>query len=277
MLEHNVELLTQAVLHASKQRFGASSEKTPKVDGQCSLLGETCDEIPDETKIVHIKEHKRPVRKKGDREKLIKALPHEIVECVLNDEEALCKICRSDLKVIGKKKVRSEMEYIPPKLIIKDYFQYVYKCVKCGGNDINPYDSIYCAPIPAPVLTHSVASPSIIAWIMYQKYMMSMPLYRQEKDFKRMGAELKRDMMANWIIRSSEYWLKPLYELMHKQLLKCGIIMSDETTWQVNKEASKKASSESYIWIHRTGNCEGPPIILYQYTRSRSGDHAKAF
>ena len=277
MLEHNVELLTQAVLHASKQRFGASSEKTPKIEGQCSLLDEIVDEIPDETKIISIKEHKRPVRKKGDREKLIKALPHEVVECVLNAEEALCTICGSDLKVIGKKKVRSEMEYIPPKLIIKDYFQYVYKCVECGRNDINPYDSIYCAPVPAPVLTHSVASPSIIAWIMYQKYMMSMPLYRQEKDFKRMGAELKRDMMANWIIRSSEYWLKPLYELMHKQLLKCGIIMSDETTWQVNKEKDKKASSKSYIWIHRTGNCEGPPIILYQYTRSRSGDHAKAF
>ena len=277
MLEHNVELLTQAVLHASKQRFGASSEKTPKIDGQCFLLDEIVDEILDENKIINIKEHKRPVRKKGDREKLIKALPHEVVECVLNAEEAFCTICGSDLKVIGKKKVRSEMEYIPPKLIIKDYFQYVYKCVECGKNDINPYDSIYCAPVPSPVLTHSVASPSIIAWIMYQKYMMSMPLYRQEKDFKRMGAELKRDMMANWIIRSSEYWLKPLYELMHKQLLKCSIIMSDETTWQVNKEKDKKASSKSYIWIHRTGNCEGPPIILYQYTRSRSGDHAKAF
>lgn len=276
-LEHNVELLTQAVLHAAKQRFGESSEKTPKVDGQCSLLGEVIDEIPDKTKVINIKEHKRPVRIKGDREKLIKALPHEVVECVLNGEETLCKICGSYLKVIGKKKVRSEMEYIPAKLIIKDYVQYVYKCTECGKNDINPYDAIYCAPVQAPVLTHSVASPSIIAWIMYQKYMMSMPLYRQEKDFKRMGAELKRDMMANWMIRSSEYWLKPLYELMHKQLLKCSIIMSDETTWQVNKEKGKKASSKSYIWIHRTGNCEGPPVILYQYTRSRSGDHAKVF
>ena len=104
MLEHNVELLTQAVLHASKQRFGASSEKTPKIDGQFSLLGEIIDEIQDETKVINIKEHKRPVRKKGDREKLIKALPHEVVECVLNAEEALCKIYRSDLKVIGKKK-----------------------------------------------------------------------------------------------------------------------------------------------------------------------------
>jgi transposase len=279
LLEHNVEVLTQAVLHASKQRFGASSEKTPKIKGQCFIFEETANEniAESEVKVINIKEHKRPVRKKGDREKLIKELPHEIVECVLNPEEAVCGICGSELKVIGKKKVRSEMEYIPAKLIIKDYVQNVYKCVKCGKDDANPYDMIYSAPVPAPVLTHSVAAPSSVAWIMYQKYMLSVPLYRQERDFKRMGAELKRDMMANWVICSSEYWLRPLYEQMHKKLLKCGIIMSDETTWQVNKEEGKKASSKSFIWIHRSGSCEGPPIILYEYTRTRSGDHAKKF
>lgn len=37
-LEHNVEILTQAVLHAAKQRFGASSEKTPQMYGQCCIL-----------------------------------------------------------------------------------------------------------------------------------------------------------------------------------------------------------------------------------------------
>ena len=65
-LEHNVEVLTQAVLHSAKQRFGASSEKTPPIYGQCVLLGELIDEIPDgdKNKIINIKEHKRPVRKK---------------------------------------------------------------------------------------------------------------------------------------------------------------------------------------------------------------------
>ena len=278
-LEHNVEVLTQAVLHAAKQRFGASSEKTPQIYGQCFLFGELIDENSDETenKVVNIKEHKRPVRKKGDREKLIKSLPHEIVECVLDEDEAVCKICNSELKIIGKKKVRSEIEYIPAKLLMKDYVQYVYKCIECGKNDVNPYDSISSAPVPSPVLTHSFASPSIVSWVMYQKYMMSMPLYRQEKDFKRMGAEIKRDMMANWMVRSSEYWLKPLYDEMHKRLIKSNIIMSDETTWQVNHEDGKKASSKSFIWVHRTGNYEGPPIILYEYTSTRSGDHAKKF
>lgn len=55
MLEHNVEILTQAVLHAAKQRFGASSEKTPKIDGQCSLLNEIINDIPDEVKVINIK------------------------------------------------------------------------------------------------------------------------------------------------------------------------------------------------------------------------------
>lgn len=199
------------------------------------------------------------------------------MECVLNPEETVCGICASELKVIGKKKVRSELEYIPAKLVMKDYIQYVYKCVECGKSEANPYDAIYGAPVPAPVLSHSIASPSSAAWIMYQKYVLSVPLYRQQRDIQRMGAVLKRDTMANWVIRCAQYWLKPLYDRMHGQLLKCGIIMSDETTWQVNREPGKKASSKSYIWIHRSGSCEGPPVILYEYTRTRAGDHAKKF
>jgi transposase len=278
-LEHNVEVLTQAVLHAAKKKFGVSSEKTPQTQWQCSIFGE---EYPNDlnlidTRVINIKEHKRPVRKKGDREKLTAELPHETIECVLNPEEAVCHICNSEMKVIGKKKIRSEMEYIPAKLVMKDYVQFVYKCINSGKTDEHPDDVIYSAPVPAPVLTHSIASPSSVAWIMYQKYMLSVPFYRQERDFKRMGAPLKRDTMANWVIRCAEYWLKPLYDRMHKQLLKCDVIMSDETTWQVLREEGKKASSKSYIWIHRSGSCEGPPIILYEYTRTRSGDHAKKF
>ena len=278
-LEHNVEVLTQAVLHAAKKKFGASSERTPQTQWQCSIFGE---ESPSDlnlidTRVINIKEHKRPVRKKGDREKLIAELPHETIECVLNPEEAVCNICNSEMKVIGKKKVRSVMEYIPAKLVMKDYVQFVYKCINSGKTDEHLEDVIYSAPVPAPVLTHSIASPSSVAWIMYQKYMLSVPFYRQERDFKRMGAPLKRDTMANWVIRCAEYWLKPLYDRMHKQLLKCDVIMSDETTWQVLREEGKKASSKSYIWIHRSGSCEGSPIILYEYTRTRSGDHAKNF
>lgn len=179
-LEHNVEALTQAILHAAKQRFGSSSEKTPQSEEQCSIFGEEVkgNEALISDAVITIKEHKRPVRKKGDRDTLISELPRETIECILNPEEAYCDICGTELKIIGKKKVRSEMEFIPSKLVMKDYIQYVYKCTDCGENDEHPYDVIRSAPVPAPVLTHSIASPSSVAWIMYQKYMMSVPLYR---------------------------------------------------------------------------------------------------
>lgn len=83
--------------------------------------------------------------------------------------------------------------------------------------------------------------------------------------------------MANWMICSSQYCFKTIYDKMHEQLLKCGIIMSDETTWQVNHENGRKASSKSYIWIHRSDNYEEPPIILYQYTNTHASKHAKEF
>lgn len=61
ILEHNVEVLTQAVLHASKQRFGASSEKTHQIEGQYYIFEETANEniIESEVKVINIKEHKR--------------------------------------------------------------------------------------------------------------------------------------------------------------------------------------------------------------------------
>jgi len=231
LLEHNVEVLTQALLHATKKHFGASSEKTPQSAYQCSIFGEDSINdlnLIDTDRVINIKEHKRPIRKKGDREKLTAELPRETVECILNPDEAICGICKSEMKVIGKKKVRSEMEYVPAKLVMKDFYKLVYKCMNSGRTDDHPDDVIRSAPVPAPVLSHSIASASSVAWIMYQKYTLSVPLYRQEQDFIRMGAPLKRDTMANWVIRCSDYWLKPLYDRMHKQLLKYDVIMSDE-------------------------------------------------
>ncbi len=276
-LEHNVEALTQALLQSNKKRFGASSEKTPASGMQITLWGEEQTFEKTGSRIINIKEHKRPVRTKGDREKLTINLRRETVECVIDKDDAFCDICESELKVIGKKKVRSEMDYIPASLVIKDYIQYMYKCTGCGSSDESPSDRIIGADVPAPVLTHSIASPSAVAWIMYQKYRLSVPFYRQERDFARMGAPLKRDMMSYWLIRSAQRWLKPLYDRMHIHLLKRQIIMSDETTWQVNKEKGKLPSSKSYIWIHRSGDCGDPPIILYEYTRTRAGEHAKEF
>jgi hypothetical protein len=112
---------------------------------------------------------------------------------------------------------------------------------------------------------------------MHQKYAMAVPLYRQEKKWLRMGIALNRSVMLNWVIRCSADWLRPLYTVMKQKLITYDIVMSDETTHQCNKEPDKKTSSNSYFWLHRNGKSEDHHIILFEYTRTRSGEHAKRF
>lgn len=276
LLEHNVEALTQALLQAAKQRFGASSEKTP--EGQLYLFeGET--DLPskeEKTDTQTVKAHTRLKRKSGDQARLIADIPREIVECVLDAEEA-CDVCSSPLQVIGKKTVRTELEYIPAKVKAIQYVQYIYKCTTCGTTEDYPDAVIKKAFVPAPVMPRSLASATSVAWIMYQKYAMAVPLYRQEKEWLRKGIALTRSNMSNWVIRCAASWLKPIYERMREKLLTYDIIMCDETTIQCNKEKGRKASSNSYFWLYRNEQCNGPPVILFQYTRTRAGENAKKF
>lgn len=280
LLERNVEALTQALLQISKQQYGASSEKTPQYCGQLYIFEETdeffeadIDALPERQTV---RAHKRLKRKAGDKQRLIADIPHEVVECVIDQDEG-CEVCGSELKVIGKKNVRTEVEYIPARVKATEYIQYIYKCVDCGNSDEFPDPFIKKADVPKPVMYRSLASPTSVAWVMYQKYVLAVPLYRQEKEWLRMGFDLSRSNMSNWVIQCAASWLRPLYEKMHEKLLTYEIIMSDETSYQCNKEVGKKASSQSYLWLYRNGDYLGPPIVLFQYTRTRAGENARTF
>lgn len=64
---------------------------------------------------------------------------------------------------------------------------------------------------------------------------------------------------------------------MRKELLQREVLHADETTVQVLKEKGKAPTTKSYMWLYCTGNDGRPPIVLYDYKTSRSGDNAKAF
>lgn len=51
----------------------------------------------------------------------------------------------------------------------------------------------------------------------------------------------------------------------------------DETPVQVLKENGRKAQSKSYFWLIRTGEDGLNPIVLYNYTPTRTGNNAEEF
>ncbi|WFR57132.1 transposase [Anaerocolumna sp. AGMB13025] len=228
-LQTQVNNLTEIVLLLRKEKFGSSSEKTPKdeIVGQISLFNEA--EIEADSSIHE------PIKKEVDgytrvhskrkREELIKDLPVREILCESSKEDMHCLQCGTELKPIGKETVREELEYIPAKLQIVRYVRMAYECPKCK-HTAHPY--IQKADTPTSLMNHSLASPSSVANVMYQKYVNSVPLYRQEKDWEQLGISLSRATMANWVIRCSEDYLLPITEHLRKELLARDIVHCDE-------------------------------------------------
>ena len=88
--------------------------------------------------------------------------------------------------------------------------------------------------------------------------------------------------MSNWILRAAADYLTPVYNALHRELLRREVLHADETTLQVLHEPGKKPQSESYMWLYRTGglSCDGNaehPIVLYEYQPGRGAKHPTAF
>ena len=276
-MQLQIDNLTEAILLLRKEKFGPSSEKTDQsIDGQISIFDEAeacADENASEpvSKEVHGYTRKNP---KTKREEIIKNLPVREVLCKIHPDDLFCHRCGNDLKPVGKEIVREELEYIPAKLQIIRYVRMAYECPKCKKTD-TPF--IMKALTPTSLMNHSLASPSSVANVMYQKYVNSVPLYRQEKEWEQMGLALSRATMANWVIRCSQDYFTPLIDYLHRQMTARDIVHCDETPVQVLKEEGKKPQTKSYMWLYRTGNDNLPEIILYDYRPSRSGDNAVDF
>lgn len=82
---------------------------------------------------------------------------------------------------------------------------------------------------PVELIPHSYVSESLLAYILYRKYSLYIPLYRQEKDFLQQAAPIGRTSMATWIIQSSQRYIQPMYDYFHQELLKRKFLMMDET------------------------------------------------
>jgi transposase len=257
----------------SQQRlFGSSSEKT-NLD-QLSLFNEAEDTANStvEEPTVETIIYKRK-KQSGQRERMLENLPTETIEYRLPDEDQVCSCCGGALHEMSTE-VRKELKIIPAQVKVMEHVRHVYSCRHCERNEIET--PIKTASMPAPVFPGSLASPSAMAYTMTQKYVESMPLYRQEKHLERFGVSLSRQTLANWIIYGANTWLNLIYDQMHAYLLEQDSLHADETTLQVLSEPDRPAKSNSYMWLYRTGR-EGPSIILYDYQQTRASKHPRRF
>lgn len=279
-LKRKLEHMNEVFANAQRARFGQSSEKKGYVLGkdQLSLFNEAeeaqdhkAEEPKPETILVEAHERK----KKRTQAEMLNNLPEEEVLLEIPEEQRICGKCGGIMKPIGKKFLRHEMQIIPKRSKLLAYYAVTYACDHCEKD--TGFANIVTVKPPVPLMKHSLASPSTVAYIMAQKYVDGLPLARQEKIWAREGISLSRATMANWIIQCSQTWLKPLYKHMKQELLTHSVIHADETVVQVLKEEGKPATSESRMWLYASAALLRHQVRLFEYQPDRSGKRPESF
>ena len=273
-MKQQLAWLMEQLKLSRQQRFGASSEKS--ANGQVNFFNEAetaADLSAAEPELEEVKAYRRK-KSRGAADRPPPDLPVEIIEHELPEGERLCPDCGGPLHVMGRE-TREELKIIPAKAVIIRHVQHVYACRNCEENAERV--PIIKAAMPQPVIKGSFSSPETIAYIAAQKFVMGIPLYRQEQEWERSGIHLSRQTMSNWLIRCAEDWLKPIYDRLHQLLCAREVLHGDETVVRVLREPGREAQSLSYMWLYRTSGDAVHPIVLYDYQTSRLGEHPAAF
>jgi transposase len=267
-LEVQVLTLTEQLNLALARRYAASSEKLSPdqicLFDEAELDNEVLDSVTDastDDDEITVAAHQR---KKRGRKPLPDHLPRVDVVHELAEDERRCDHDGQLLVEIGEV-ISEQLDIIPAKIQVTRHIRKKYAC-DCG-------QCIKTAPLPAQPIPKSMASPGLLAHITVSKYQDALPLYRQETILQRIGVDIPRATLANWMIKAG-YLVQPLINLMQDQLLRHDIVQMDETTVQVLKESGKKAQSKSYLWLQRGGPPQ-QPVVLFHYDPGRGAGVAQ--
>ena len=267
--------LAEQIMLLNQRFFGAKSERVKHVvPGQLSLFNdfeadaeENVEPVPD-TAPKSVKRRRRGGKRVIDMSRLETV----VVDHDLAPEGHACPQCGSGLVEINVEVTR-KLRMVPAHLVCEEHRTHVYACRECNGANAAGEEVasvIVRAPRPEEAFPKSVATPSLVSWVIAQKYVYALPLYRIERGLGDLGARVSRADMSNWVIRAFEWWLRYIRDGIRAYIKTRSVIHADETPVQVLKEPDRKAESKSYCWLFCSPWCDHPAYD-YVYAPTRSG------
>jgi transposase len=263
-------ILEEKFLVLQKKFFGKSSEKfDPKDDGQKYLFNEAEDcAAPVESEVIEeeitVKEHSR---KKTGKKPLPDNLPREEIVYDLSEKEKKCECCGKYLPEIGRE-VSEELDIIPAQIKVNRHIRLKYGSCGCEESFQQEKPEVKTAKMPERFLPYSIVSPGLLAYVLVCKFCDALPFYRMEKIFERIGVDISRQTMCNWMMNAANK-LQQLRELMLRFVLSSPFIQMDETILQVLRDENGNIdASNSYMWL-TLGNNGNKKMILFHYSPTR--------
>lgn len=202
---------------------------------------------------------------KNGRRSLPKDLPREKEQFDIPEDQRFCSNCDCKLHCIGKD-ISEQLDLVPLKLFVRELIRYKYACRFCK--------QVVVAEMPEQPIDKGLAGSGLLAEVLINKYEEHLPLYRQELRWKRIGYEIPRSTLCDWVGQCAER-LKPIVDAMIKMsLLNSPKIHTDDTTIPV---LEKGKTHTGRLWVYIGGGGHAPPVVIYQYSKTRRQEVPQTF
>lgn len=241
-LQTSLSKLTHQMQSMKRRLLGPKSERMPSIE----------DELSREAPVDFAEVRRRRKERAEAKHRLEKIQTfHRLPE-----EQRRCPRCgRTDLKPVGEGKRSIVFEYVPARFIQHEHIQETLAC-PCG-------EHIVTAEVPAKVVDKGRYDASFIAHLITAKCADSIPLYRLEKEYQRLGIPIARSTMTDLFHRSGEQ-LRPLWERLLQCVASSDVVQADETSMKVQAEEKCRIG---FVWTFLADK-----LIAYRFSPSRSGE-----
>jgi transposase len=262
--QQKIDQLTHEMAVLKRYRFDRKSEQMDPV--QRSLLDESIDAdiqaIFLEIEALKVIPAVQP-KEKPRRVALPASFPRR--EIRHEPEETQCN-CGCDLERIGED-VSEKLDYTPGVFEVERHVRGKWVCRAC--------ERLIQAPMAPHIIDKGIPTAGLLAQVLIAKYLDHQPLYRQEAIFGRAGLALPRSTLAEWV-GACGVRLAPLVEAMKSELLTRPVLHADETPVPMLKPGLGK-THRAYLWSYSSSEYDELRTVLYDFTDSRAGSHARDF
>ena len=248
--------------------YGRRTERIREADGQRHLFELEPGELP----ILDSDDPSRPQsssagkKKRRSQQDKLAHLPSRRIELDVPAAGKHCEHCGRDKTRIGEDE-RRVLHYRPAVLEVEVYVLPKYACSCCQDGVISP-------PPPERILPRSIAGPGLISELLVSKFGDHLPLYRQEDRFTRLGLNLSRSTLCDWVQGAADL-LTPLAERMRSLVLTSEVLWTDDTPVRMLDRQAEGGSRLARFWTYIGDDLH--PYSVYDFTESRRRDGPASF
>lgn len=225
-----IDKLKAQIARLKREKFGSSSERIERTLEQLELALEEAEAAKAKAEAVAAQPPQpepemadagsQPAEDAKPKKKRRQLPPEFPRRDIVHMPPGVCTTCGGEkLRKVGES-VTEVLRYVPGRFEVDRHIRPACSCAKC--------ETMVQAPMPELPIPRGMVDASFLAHIIIAKFCDHLPLYRQAEIYARLGLDIDRSQLAEWLGHVA-WLLRPLVELIAAHVMAGRVIHADDT------------------------------------------------